>query len=139
MLGVFAARVLYAEFINNQTEDNGTGGMGEETRTLLCQYVTVLVGMLDESIVDERASMGKTVYAFADLDENMSVVDEGLELVLLHDAGWNDFDGDSHIFVIVSGSVQVKYFDVDRREFCIGSGQNAVEEALGTWLWLSRR
>jgi hypothetical protein len=44
MLGVSVARVLDSEVINNQTECNGTGSMGEE---------------------------------------NMSVVDEGLELVLL--------------------------------------------------------
>ena len=61
----------------------------------------------------------------------MSVVDEGLGLVLLHDAGRNNFDGDSHVSVMVHGSVQVKVFDVDRHEFCIGNGQDAIEEALG--------
>jgi hypothetical protein len=61
----------------------------------------------------------------------MSVVDEGIELVLLYDVGRNDFDGDSHVFVMVHGSVQVRLFDVDRHGFCIGNGQDAVEEALG--------
>jgi hypothetical protein len=46
------------------------------------------------------------------------------------DAGRNSFDRDSHVRVLVHGSVQVEVFDVDRHEFCIGSGQEAVE-ALG--------
>jgi hypothetical protein len=100
---VFAARVLYSKVINNQTEDNGTGSMGEETKGVFCLYVTALGEMLDESIVDELASLGKTVYALADFDENMSVVDEGLELVLFHATGRNDSDGDSCVFVMVHG------------------------------------
>jgi hypothetical protein len=31
---------------------------------------------------------------------------------------------------MVHGSVRVKVFDVDRHEFCIGSGLDAVEEEL---------
>jgi hypothetical protein len=60
MLGVSVARVLYSEVINNQTECNGTGSMGEE---------------------------------------NMSVVDEGLELVLLQMQTGRSFDGASHLFL----------------------------------------
>jgi hypothetical protein len=56
----------------------------------------------------------------------MSMVYEGLELVFLHDAGRRD----AHEFVTAHGSVQVKVFDVDRLEVGIGSGQDAVEEAL---------
>jgi hypothetical protein len=85
--------------------------------------------ILDESIVSELASLG-AVHAFADFDDNVSVVYEGLELVLLHGVGRSDFDGDSHEVVLVHGSVQVEAFDVDRDEFCIESGQDAVEEAL---------
>jgi hypothetical protein len=50
---------------------------------------------------------------------------------LLHDAGGDNFDRNSHVFVTVYGSVQVKVFDVDRHEFGIGSGQDAIEETLG--------
>jgi hypothetical protein len=74
---VFAARVLYFDVISNQTEDNGTDSMGEETRSVLCLYVSVLGEMLDESIVGELASLGNAVHAFTDFDKNMSVVDEG--------------------------------------------------------------
>jgi hypothetical protein len=74
------------EVINNQPEDNRMD-------------VAVLGEILDESVVGELASLGKTVDAVADFDENVSVVDEGLELILLHDAGI-DFDGDAHVLVI---------------------------------------
>ena len=44
----------------------------------------------------------------------MSIADEGIDLVLLHNAGRNDFDGDSHELVLVHGSVPVEVFGVDR-------------------------
>jgi hypothetical protein len=100
MLGVFVASVLDSDIINNQTEENGTGSMGEETTSVLCLHATVLGEMLDEYVAGQRASLGKTIHAFADLNQSVSFVDEGLELVLLHDA-----DGDSHVLVIINGSV----------------------------------
>ena len=96
----------------------------------LC-FATVFGGFLDEFIVGELASPRETVHTLADFEESMFMVDEGLELVLLHDVGRDDFDMDSHVFVTVHGSVQVKVFDVDRHEFGIGIGQDAVKEALG--------
>ncbi len=50
---MFAARVLYSEVIANQAEDNGTGSIVEETRSVLCLYLTLLGEMLDKSIIDE--------------------------------------------------------------------------------------
>jgi hypothetical protein len=67
--------------------------MVEETRSVLCLQETVLGEMLDELIVGELSSLRKAVHALADFDENMSVVDERSEIVLLHNAGRNDFDG----------------------------------------------
>jgi hypothetical protein len=96
MLGVFADRKMHSDSINNQPDVRRTDSMSEGTRSMLCMYVTVLGEMLDESIVGKLARLGKTVHAFVAFDDNMSVVDEGLELVLLHDAGRNDFDGIQH-------------------------------------------
>ena len=81
MLGVFTARViLYSEVINNQTGDNRTGSMGEETRSLFCLYATV-------PGKDRTRFCGK------------------------------NFDGDSYVFVMVHGSV-----DVDRLEILLVDG-----------------
>jgi hypothetical protein len=89
---VLASRIIYAKVINNQTENNGVGSKGEETGSM--QFGETL----DESIVAKLPGLGKTVHAFANLDENVSVVVEVLMLVLLHD------DEDSHV-VVVHGSV----------------------------------
>ena len=40
--------------------------MGEETRSMICLDVIVLGEMLDESVVGQLASLGKTAHAFAD-------------------------------------------------------------------------
>jgi hypothetical protein len=63
---VFVASVLDSEIINKQTEENGTGSMGEETRSMLYLDVTVLGEMLDESVVGQLAGLGKTAHVFAD-------------------------------------------------------------------------
>jgi hypothetical protein len=47
--------------------------------------------MFDESIVSEPTGLGQTVHAFSDFNEDVAVVDEVLELVLLHDASGNYF------------------------------------------------
>jgi hypothetical protein len=52
-----------------------------------------LGALLDVFIVGELGRLGKTVHAFVDFDDNTIVVDEELELVLLHDVGMNDFEG----------------------------------------------
>jgi hypothetical protein len=61
MLDAFVASLLDSEIINKQTEDNGTGSMGEEARSMLCLDVTVLGEMLDKSVVGQLAILGKTI------------------------------------------------------------------------------
>jgi hypothetical protein len=38
--------------------------------------------------IGDDAGLAKAVHAFADFDEDMTVVDEIVELILLHYAGW---------------------------------------------------
>jgi hypothetical protein len=79
MLGVIVACVWDSEIINNQTEDNGTGDMGEETRSALCIYVIILVEMsvpcwkrcLTSLSLASMPAWGKTVHPFADFDESL--------------------------------------------------------------------
>jgi hypothetical protein len=48
--------------------------------------------MLDEYIVGEFVDSGDTIHASAEFNEKESVVDEVLELLLLHDGGRNASD-----------------------------------------------
>jgi hypothetical protein len=50
----------------------------------------------------------KTVHAFADCNEDVSAMDQGLELILLHDAGTSGSDGDGHVYVLAHGSGEVE-------------------------------
>jgi hypothetical protein len=68
MLGVFVASAFDSDIINNQTKDNGTGSIGEETTSVLCLDATVLGEMLDDFVTGQRASLGKTIHAFAYLN-----------------------------------------------------------------------
>ncbi len=105
--------------------------MGEGLRSVLCLYVTVLGEILDDSIVGKLARLGETVHAFVGFDENMSVVNEGLELILLcmMQAGMTmtgfTFIQHGH------GGIQVEVFHTNRHAFCIRSRLDTVEEVLG--------
>jgi hypothetical protein len=62
----------------------------------------------------------------------VSVVDEGLDLVLYCDAGRNGFDRiRSHVLVLVHESVHLEVHNVDHHDFFIGRGQDAAKETLG--------
>jgi hypothetical protein len=72
--------------IDNQTEEDRTGNMGEETWSMFRGYVAEYGEMLDEAIVSEHTA----------------IVD--CELVLLHDVGMKHFDRDSHVLEMLHGS-----------------------------------
>jgi hypothetical protein len=61
----------------------------------------------------------KTVHAFADFAEDVSAMDDRLELISLHDAGRNGSDGVRHVRVLVYGSGQVEVFGVDRPQYAL--------------------
>lgn len=93
-----------AEVIDNYTEEGRTGRLGEETGSMVCGHVAEFGEMLDKATVSELTSLEKNVHAFAGFNENVAIVDEGCELVLLHDAGGKYFDWNSHVLVMLQRS-----------------------------------
>jgi hypothetical protein len=62
-LGVFVSGVLDSEIIDNQTEEDRTDSMGEETGRMLCGHVAEFGEVLDEAIVSEIACVLREDYA----------------------------------------------------------------------------
>jgi hypothetical protein len=61
-------------------------------------------------------------------DKDVIIVDEGMEIVVVHDGGQDVFDRDVHVFIAVHGRVEVEILDVDGHETRIGGGDDTVEK-----------
>ena len=84
------SNVFHSEVIHNEAEGNGASFVGEEAGDSFGLVVAVLGEIGDEDIVGNAAGLGEAVHAFADLNIDIAVADEGFKVVVLHDAVWND-------------------------------------------------
>ena len=66
---------------------------------MACQSVAEGGKDIDELFVGKNASLRKTVHAAANLTKHVSVTDECMEVVLVHDFLGQRPNWDSHIFV----------------------------------------
>ncbi len=66
----------------------------------------------------------------ADLHVNMTIVDEGMEVVMVHDIGRNNGDQNVHVSVIggLHGGAQIEVFDVTHHAAATRHGYNTVKE-----------
>ena len=46
------------------------------------------------------ACLWEAIHASADLDKNTAVFNFGLQLVIIHDVGWDCPSGNPHVFVV---------------------------------------
>ena len=84
--------------------------------------------MLDELVIGKAAALWKTVHAFADFEEEVSIDDEARECVLFDDdirqqGGWYP-----HIFLALHGGVEEDILGVGAHETRAGSGNSAVDQ-----------
>ncbi len=63
--------------------------MMEEARSVFGRTVAKGGKMFDKAVVCKDAGLREAVHAFANLDHDRAVVDEGFEVVLVHDAVGN--------------------------------------------------
>jgi hypothetical protein len=72
--------------------------------------------------------LGKPVHPLPYFDEHVSFVYKWGKVVLFHDGLGNVFGGDSHVFKVWHGGIQVKISYVGRHEFCVVGGEYTIEE-----------
>lgn len=86
VFGMFAANILDAEVINDESEADGASLVGEETRGVWCRMVPEGSKVLDKTFVGGKdAGLWETIHAFSDLDEDITVLSEGSKVVMFHD------------------------------------------------------
>lgn len=126
VLSMMFADVLDAEVVNDESEGDRAFGVGEETGSVLSGDVAVLGKVGLEASVGEYAGLWEAVHAHADFNHDHVVVDKGRKIVLVHDVGWDEFDGDPHVFELGHWRTKVKVLDVNRHVLRVGSGDDAV-------------
>ena len=126
------ANGLDAKSVVNKGEEDGANFVSPESGSVSVRFVSVLEKVLDKAFVCKLSGLQETVHAFADLNEDMFIVDEAGQLVLFHDAIGNGPDGDAHVFVMVHGSVEIEVEDVNAAVGGIISGEGAVDDELGS-------
>lgn len=119
------------KIVDNKGEKDGASFVSPETGGVTGRFVSILSEVLDKAFVRNLSGLGETVHAFADFNEDMSIVDKAGQLVLFHDASRNGPDGDAHVFVMVHWSVEIEVGDIDAAVGGIISGEGAVDDEFG--------
>ena len=83
-----------------------------------------------EAIVGQYSCLLETVHSLPDFDHNVIVVDEWGGVVLVKNISRNILNWNRHVLVLRHGRVEIEVLNVDSEETRIGSGNNAVEQAL---------
>ena len=99
VFGVFATNVFYTEVINAKGEGNGARFVSPKAGCVACRSVAEGGKDLDVLVVVNNASLGKTVHAAANFTKDVSVTDECMEVIFIHDFLGQRPNWDSHIFV----------------------------------------
>jgi hypothetical protein len=83
---VFVANIFDAKVVDNKAEGDRAGGMMEEAGSVFGRTVAKGGNMFDKAVVCKDSGLREAVHAFTNLDHDRAVVDEGFEIVLVHDA-----------------------------------------------------
>jgi hypothetical protein len=85
VFGVFAANIFDAKVVDNKAEGDRAGGMMEEAGSVFGKTVAKGGKMFDKAVACKDSGLREAVH----LDHDRAVVDEGFEVVLVHDAVGN--------------------------------------------------
>jgi len=83
-------------------------------------------------VIGNLASLREAIHPTANFNIDMTIVDNGVEIVVLHDVRRKDCNWDAHVGIVggLHGGAQVEIFEVTHHVFGTGGGHNAVEEEL---------
>ena len=128
---MFFADIADAKVVDDEGEADWSGEMGEDAGCVLHLDVSVKSKVGDESIIGKAAGLGKAVHCIANFGIDMAIVDEGPEVVLVHDGFGDHMDWNPDVFVAGHGMVEVEVFEINGHETSKGGGEDLVENDLG--------
>jgi hypothetical protein len=84
----------------------------------------------DKTVICKLAGLRESIHAFADFGVDVSVMDEGFEVVELYDGVRQEVQRDSDVLEIWKIATKVEIFQVDGHESAVGRTDDAIEEEL---------
>lgn len=85
-----------------------------------------------ELVIGEAASLWQAVHATANLNIDETIVEERLQFALVDYVVGQHPGGNAHVFVAIHGRPEIKIFEIDGHELRVGSGEDTIEEQLGS-------
>ena len=82
---MFAINVFYTEVIDANGEGNGARFVLPNAGCVVCRSVAEGGKDLDELFVGNNASLGQTLHAAANFTKHVSLTDECMEVIFVHD------------------------------------------------------
>lgn len=131
VLGVGVMDVLDAEIIDDQGEHDAVGGMMPKRGCMAHWSIAGRGQMLREAVTGKAASLFKAGHAFPDLHVDIPIAGDGIQVVVLDDFSRDDGEQDAHVFEAFHGGAVIKILYVECHKLGVGSGEDAIEQALG--------
>ena len=92
------------------------------------RVLTVGLEERNELIVGKATGLWEAVHTAADLHVDITVVEQGIEVVLFDDGSGKHPDWGSHILIAIHGCAEIEVLEIDAEKASFRSRQNAVEE-----------
>jgi len=130
--GILLVGVLDGKVVNYQGKCNWVGVVAPKAGSDGSWHVTVWFEELLELPVGQEASLGEAIHLVLDLNIDIPFVNQGVELIVLHDVVGEHSNGDVHVGVVLGfhGGTQIEVFEVAHHAPGMGHGDDAVEEDL---------
>ena len=132
MINILLVGVLDSKIVDNEGEGEWACIVFPKAGREGHGCVTVGRQMFYKMVIGNASGLGEAVHPFSDFDVDVTVVDEGTEIVLGHDGVGDDGDGDAHVGIVFGfhGSIKVKILEVACHETGVRGRDDAVEEGL---------
>ncbi len=130
VVGMLCADIFYSKIVDNQREHDGARVVFPQAMGVFGGRIPVGGKSFLQEFACEDAGLRQAVHSLLDLNVDKTIVDKWEEVVLVDDFG--RYEGDRHLHVLISieGRVQIEVLEVDGHEFCVGCGDDTVEQDL---------
>jgi hypothetical protein len=127
-LHVVLLGVLHAKVINNKSEADWVPVMVPVSRCDLALAVACLVKAFGEEFLSNDAGLWETVHPVSYFTEDIAFyIYFVTESIFVYDVLWEKFNFHPEVFITIHRRHDVEVLDVDRHEFPIEGGNDAVE------------
>jgi len=130
--GILLVGVLDGKVINDQGKSNGSCLVAPEAGCDCAWHVPMGCQELLKLHVGEESGLREAIHAALNLNIDMAMVDQTVELVMVHDFVREHGHRDVHVGVVLGlhWCAQIKIFEVVHHALGVGSGDDTVKEDL---------